>query len=159
LGAPTRGTRLTDGDVRGIVEDAITSGRLPEDPDNGVYFVLASSNVSQGDFCTLNCGWHNHNQLWLFGPQFNISFIGNTERCPDGCQPQATSPNGNPGADGMANVIAHELEETATSPHLNAWYDDHNNENGDKCAWTFGSMYIARVSMYSIKASTIGRFS
>jgi hypothetical protein len=35
-------------------------------------------------------------------------------------------------------VIAHELEETNTDPHLNAWYDSSGAENADKCAWTFG---------------------
>jgi hypothetical protein len=49
------------------------------------------------------------------------------------------SPNGNAGADGMASVLAHELEETATDPDLNAWYDRRGYENADKCAWTLGT--------------------
>jgi hypothetical protein len=39
----------------------------------------------------------------------------------------------------MASVIAHELEEMITDPNLNAWYDQRDYENADKCAWTFGS--------------------
>ena len=41
----------------------------------------------------------------------------------------------------MASIIAHELEETVTDPDLNAWYDRSGAENGDKCAWTFGTQY------------------
>ena len=56
---------------------------------------------------------------------------------------QTTSPNGNAGADGMASIIAHELEEAVTDPQLNAWYDRRGYENADKCAWTFGQTYTA----------------
>ena len=57
------------------------------------------------------------------------------------CEAQSTGPNGNAGADGMASIIAHELEEAVTDPDLNAWYDRRGAENGDKCAWTFGTTY------------------
>jgi hypothetical protein len=53
----------------------------------------------------------------------------------------SVSPNGLPGPDAMASVIAHELEEAATDPDLNAWYDRRGYENADKCAWTFGTTY------------------
>jgi hypothetical protein len=39
------------------------------------------------------------------------------------------------------NTLAHETEEAATDPDLNAWYDRRGYENADKCAWTFGSTY------------------
>ncbi len=41
----------------------------------------------------------------------------------------------------MVSVIAHELEEAATDPDLNAWYFASGNENADQCAWTFGTEY------------------
>ena len=28
-------------------------------------------------------------------------------------------------------------------PDLNAWYDAKGQENGDKCAWTVGTTYVA----------------
>jgi hypothetical protein len=67
------------------------------------------------------------------------SFVGNPDRCPSACSAQSKGPNGNAGADGMASIIAHELEEAVTDPDLNAWYDTRGQENADKCAWTFGS--------------------
>jgi hypothetical protein len=69
--------------------------------------------------------------------------VGNADRCPSACEAQTTSPNGNAGADAMASVIAHELEEAVTDPNLNAWYDTRGAENADKCAWTFGTVSSA----------------
>ncbi len=71
------------------------------------------------------------------------SFVGNAEAaCPAGCMAQQTnSPNNNPGADGMASVLAHELAETMTDPQFNAWYDVAGEESADKCSWTFGDTY------------------
>jgi hypothetical protein len=54
----------------------------------------------------------------------------------------------------MASIIAHELEETATDPDLNAWYDQRGAENADKCAWTFGSTYAASGALANMKLGT-----
>lgn len=55
----------------------------------------------------------------------------------------AASPNGDPAGDVMVSVVAHELSEAAGDPLLNAWYaDSSGEENGDLCAWTFGSYFI-----------------
>jgi hypothetical protein len=43
----------------------------------------------------------------------------------------------------MADSVAHEVEEFATDPDLNAWYDKRGNENADKCAWTYGTTSTA----------------
>jgi len=37
--------------------------------------------------------------------------------------------------DGVSILEGHELAESITDPHLNAWYDSGGNEIGDKCAW------------------------
>ena len=47
----------------------------------------------------------------------------------------------------MASILAHELEETVTDPLGTAWYDSQGAENGDKCAWTFGSPTPANQSI------------
>ena len=128
--------RLSDSKVRTVVSSAISSGRLPSDT-NGIYFVLTSTDVSESSgFCSRYCGWHTYGTI--SGANIKYAFIGNANRCLSGCAAQTTSPNGNPGVDGMISVIAHELEETVTDPNLNAWYDSKGAENGDKCAWTFG---------------------
>ena len=42
----------------------------------------------------------------------------------------------------LANVTGHELSETRSDPNGNAWFDSSGEENGDKCAWTFGGSYV-----------------
>lgn len=137
----SRGTSLSDAAIQGVVSDAITSGRLPNNTA-GVYFVLTSQDVTASSgFCTQYCGWHTYGTIG--GSNIKYSFVGNSARCPSACQAQNVGPNGNAGADGMASIIAHELEEAHTDPNLNAWYDSRGAENADKCAWTFGSTSTA----------------
>jgi hypothetical protein len=132
----SQGTRLSDTRVFNVVIRAINNGVLPYDP-NGVYFVLTSTNISESSgFCSRYCGWHTSGTS--SGRTIRFSFVGNANRCLNGCAAQTTSPNGNAGVDGMVSVMSHELEEATTDPDLNAWFDSKGAENGDKCAWTFG---------------------
>jgi hypothetical protein len=48
------------------------------------------------------------------------------------------SPSGTD-ADATINVTSHEHNEAITDPLGTAWYDSIGYENGDKCAWTFGT--------------------
>ena len=133
----SQGSRLSDANVQTIVSTAISSGKFASDL-NGVYFVLTSSEVSErSGFCNRYCGWHTYGTI--NGSNIKYSFVGNANRCLSSCAAQTISPNGNAGVDAMISVIAHELEEAATDPNLNAWYDSKGAENADKCAWTFGS--------------------
>ena len=150
----SKGTSLTDSNIQQIVASAITSNRLPLD-SHAVYFVLTSSDVTASSgFCTQYCGWHTHGTI--SGTDIKYSFVGNPARCPSACAEQtSTSPNGNVGADGMASIISHELEEAVTDPDLNAWYDHRGMENADKCAWTFGTTYPAsNGSLANVKLGT-----
>jgi hypothetical protein len=145
----SKGTSLSDSAIQTVVSSAITSGRLPKDT-NGVYFVLTSSDVTASSgFCTQYCGWHTHGTI--SGSDIKYSFVGNPDRCPSACEDQTVGPNGNAGADGMASIISHELEEAVTDPDLNAWYDTRGYENADKCAWTFGSTYSANGALANVK--------
>ena len=138
---PGGSTSLSDAGVASVVSSSISGGHLPADP-NGVYFVLTSPEVNEtSGFCTQYCGWHTH--ATMNGMDVKYSFVGNPARCPSECSAQSTSPNGDLGADAAASILAHELEETATDPDLNAWYDSSGNENGDKCAWNFGTVKTA----------------
>jgi hypothetical protein len=137
----SQGKRLSDSKVQAVVSNALSSGRLPTD-NNGIYFVLTSSDVSEtSGFCTRYCGWHTH--ATVNGTDIKYSFVGNLDRCPSACEWQTVSPNGDSGADGMASVMAHEAEEALTDPDLNAWYDSNGQENADKCAWKFGQTSTA----------------
>ncbi|MDX6532064.1 MAG: hypothetical protein QOH41_4354 [Blastocatellia bacterium] len=145
----SHGTSLSDSAIQAVVTSALTSGRLAYDT-SGIYFVLTSADVTASSgFCTQYCGWHTYGTINGFNIKY--SFVGNPDRCPSACEAQSTGPNSNAGADGMASIIAHELEEAVTDPNLNAWYDTRGRENADKCAWTFGSTSTAgNGSLYNM---------
>ena len=145
----SHGTSLSDAAILAVVSAKITSGALPKDP-NGVYFVLTSADVTAtSGFCSYYCGWHDHASIG--GTDIKYSFVGNPARCLSSCAEQTVSPNGNAGADGMASIIGHELEEAVTDPDLNAWYDQRGYENADKCAWTFGTTYTVNGAKANMK--------
>jgi Phosphate-induced protein 1 conserved region len=132
----SQGSNLSDRKVAAVVSNAINGGKLHKD-NNGIYFVLTSSDVAEtSGFCSRYCGWHTYGTL--SGTNIKYAFVGNANRCLNACSIQTNSPNGNAGVDGMVSVIAHELEESNTDPNLNAWYDANGAEDADKCAWTFG---------------------
>jgi phosphate-induced protein 1 len=151
-GVYSQGKALTDTTFPNVISAPLNNGKLPVDP-NGIYFVLTSPDVTltfppvagkpQG-FCTAFCGFHTSG---TFGTtDIKVAFVGDpSTQCPSGhtggtCSAQALSPNGDEGADAMANVMAHELNETITDPDGNAWF--HLNtagEVGDLCNFTFGT--------------------
>lgn len=146
------GTSLSDAQIQQVVADAINGGALPKNT-NAVYFVLTSADVTASSgFCSQYCGWHTHGTI--AGSDIKYSFVGNPDRCISSCAAQTTGPNGNAGADGMASIIAHEAEEAASDPDLNAWYDRRGYENADKCAWTFGTTYTSGGAKANMKLGT-----
>ncbi|MBA5686822.1 hypothetical protein [Rugamonas apoptosis] len=141
--AGTLGTKLTDANIQTVVTSAISSGALPLD-SNAVYFVMTdSATTATSGFCTQYCGWHTNTTV--SGQNIKYAFVGNPEtQCPSACGANTPSPNNTPGADAMASIFAHELEEAVTDPDGNAWYSLQSGmENGDKCAWTFGTTSTA----------------
>src|SRR5437660_8319945 len=126
--------------VSTVVSSALNSGKLPVD-GNGIYLVLTSPDVTEGNFCRSYCGYHARQTV--SGTDIKYGFVGDAAtQCPNGCEDQSISPNGDEGADGMANVITHEINETITDPDLTAWF--HNNtagEVGDLCNFTFGNRF------------------
>jgi hypothetical protein len=140
----SQGTKLRNSKISAAISAQLTSGGLPTDA-NGVYLFITSSDISESGFCTQFCGFHTHQTL--NGADIKWAFIGNTDRCPSGCEIQSTGPNspapGVGGADGMSNVITHETEEAITDPDLNAWFDSSGNEDADKCNFKFGPTQTA----------------
>lgn len=143
--AYSRGKDLSEADVYTVVAAQLVAGTLPKD-SNALYAVLISSDVKQhiglAGFCEWFCGWHSPQHLQ--GIDAHVILAGDVSTCTAGCAPDnpTVSPNGNVGADGMLSVIAHEIDESVTDPDLDAWFYDwggfSHDENGDRCAWTFG---------------------
>ena len=140
------GASLSDANIQTVVSNAITGGVLPNDA-NGIYFVLTSSDVTASSgFCTQYCGWHSWGTI--NGSNHRFAFVGNAARCITSCASQSIGPNCNAGVDGMVSVLAHELEEAATDPDGNTWYARTGYENGDDCAWTFGTSTLGSNGAY-----------
>lgn len=146
------GTSLTDAEILSIVTDTINAGVFPKDA-NAIYGVFTAEGIAESSgFLTQYCGWHTH--ATVSGSDVKYMFVGNPGTN-TACAAQNPSPNNNVGADAMASVIAHEIEEAVTDPDLNAWYDRQGAENADKCAWTFGTTYtVSNGSKANMKLGT-----
>jgi hypothetical protein len=78
------------------------------------------------------CAYHGFDAL-----EPNITYINLPYTTDAGWHCGEDSVNGANGTlDGVSITAGHELAETITDPLLNAWYDAHGYEVGDKCAWT-----------------------
>lgn len=55
------------------------------------------------------------------------------------CSSANGSPNNNAAADATISTTSHEANETITDPLGNAWFDLQGYENGDKCAYKYGT--------------------
>lgn len=142
----------TGNQVSDVVENALTTKALKTDP-NGVYLVLTASDVNVADFMSTLCAYH-----WFYDnaqTTVKYAFIGDASNNLSQCSPQVSnSPNGNPAADAMVSVIAHEFVEAVSDPYGTSWFDQAGFENADKCAWTYGS--ASRVANGSFANMTLG---
>lgn len=141
-GTTTAAKKLSDAKIQSIINSHVGAGKEFPVDSNGIYFLITSKDVTASSgFCTQYCGWHTYGTL---GGTANLkySYLGDPARCLSSCAAYTgTTPNANAGADGLASIFAHELEEAGSDPLLNAWYDSTGYENADKCAWTFGTEY------------------
>jgi hypothetical protein len=96
-----------------------------------------SSDVPRGN--AGYCAWHSAGTCKGIPVQFAFFFNLDGDM---GCDPADTSGLHSQGLAALSNVSGHELSEARTDPALNAWFDAAGNENGDKCAWTFGAPLV-----------------
>ena len=99
---------------------------------NGFYPVYSDQPRGAQRFCA----WHSAGTCNGVTVQFGFFF--NLDNDP-GCDPEDTTTGHSEPVAALGNVSGHELSETLTDMHLNAWYDSSGAENSDKCAWTFGA--------------------
>ena len=103
------------------------------------YFLFTPKNVGScyGSSCAYSyfCAYHSNigsgSSAILYANMPYAAYV------PKACG-SGQSPNNND-ADSTINVTSHEHNETITDPLGTAWFDASGNENGDKCAWNFGT--------------------
>ena len=104
------------------------------------FFMFTAKNVgscSDSSHCAFSnyCAYHS----WIGSGSTETLYANQpyTDTVPADCD--ATAHPNNSEADPTINVVSHEANETMTDPNGNAWYDLAGYENGDKCAWNFGT--------------------
>jgi len=142
---------LTDAQIIAEVDSVIAAQGWTRNAST-IFFMFTPSNVgscfdSGGGTCayTAYCAYHGYtpsgaiyaNQPYAFNPNCDVG------EYPNGSSNQA---------DPTINVASHEFNEAITDPQVNissAWYDAAGYENGDKCAWTFGTRSGSAGAQYS----------
>ena len=150
----TLGTTLTDANILALAKGSLGKGTVSGTLNpNALYFVLTAPGIAESSgFLTAYCGWHSSEIMDYNNTvptpavapttDMKYSFVGDpgTNKACIGQTQTTYSPNSNVGADAMTSVIAHELEETVTDPDGTGWWNSTTGaENGDQCAWKFGT--------------------
>ena len=123
---------------------------------------FAGSTLTSANACTINhqpsaayCAYHNQDtgQGTVYAnmpfPVY-LSPVGYT--CGSNARGHGIieSPNGNPDADTEISPTSHEIMEAATDPDtVTGWYDRSGYENGDECAYVYGTMSGTAGSRYN----------
>jgi hypothetical protein len=156
-GSQYAGTNTEYADSNGNVSSAVVLGATHLDPSaaasggNNTGAILAevckeiTSPVENGYYPVYvdaprghqrYCAWHSAGSC--SGVTVQFAFFFDLDGDP-GCDPEDPGTTHSQGLAALGNVSGHELSETLTDMHLNAWYDSSGAENSDKCAWTFGA--------------------
>ena len=125
---------------------------IPNPVSNGYYAVYVDTPRGHAGYCA----WHSYGTCGSTPVQF--AFFFNLDNDP-GCDPQDTVTGHPQGLSALANVSGHELSEARTDPRNGGWYDSSGAENGDKCAWTFGSrdLTFSNGSVWKIQGNWSNR--
>ncbi len=140
---------LTDPQIRAEITSTLTTDSLPTGMGD-IYLVvlppqvetcLGALDAAAGGTCSDTaysgyCGYHSGatvgSAIALYADipyptAYSYTCIG------------SESPNGSPTLDSALSLISHEHNETITDPTGLGWRDSVGNENGDECAWNFGT--------------------
>jgi hypothetical protein len=128
---------VSDAQLQTEIKNYVAAHGLPKN-GNTQYFVFTAPGVGScsGSSCAYStyCAYHG----WIGSGSTaiiyaNQPYVENASGCDAGHHPNAS-----PG-DAALNVVSHEHNEAITDPFGTAWYDMQGYENGDKCAWSWGS--------------------
>ena len=128
---------LTDAQLQAEIDRVVTAQGWSR--SGAEFFMLTAKGIGScsGSACAFSyfCAYHSN-----FAATAGDTLYANmpyADTVPAACD-SGQHPN-NDDADPEINVISHEHNETITDMHGNAWYDRRGYEDGDKCAWNFGS--------------------
>ena len=129
---------LTDQQLQTEIAKVIAANHLPTGGATE-YFMFTPKNVGScdGSSCSYSTYCAYHSNFTDNGAEVLYANMPYAAFVPNACG-SGESPNAND-ADSTINVTSHEHNETITDPLGSAWFDRSGNEDGDKCAWNFGT--------------------
>jgi len=120
IGSYTHGSTLSDSDITGIVNDAIST-YLPDDP-NGIYIVYSDKGAGTNNSGSCTCGHHTHSGGHKIAQMDDPAWCKSINPADSFCAfGYATSPNGDANIDHMASVTWHEIAEAVSDPSGGGW--------------------------------------
>jgi hypothetical protein len=144
---PSAGANVSDAAMTSMLQSAFNAGKLTYDA-NTLYSIFTAGTVNLGGgFGTQYCAYHTHATVTINGVAKTVLYAAMPYNYAyaSACTSGLAAANGSydKGADYEVNTFVHEIEETTTDMMGNAWYDSRGYENGDKCAWTWGTTYTS----------------
>ena len=133
---------LTDAQIQAEVVKIATStpGWAPSADNQKMFFVFTARNVGScfdASHCAFSYYCAYHGDFFSGNTHYIYANQPYTMTAPSSCG-SGQAPN-DQDADSTLNVTSHEHNEAITDPDGNAWFDRTGAENGDKCAWNFGT--------------------
>ncbi len=129
---------ITDAQIRTEIQKVMTANGWTAGP-NKLFFLFTAKGIGScfGSSCAFSqyCAYHSN-----FSSTSGVALYANqpyADTVPSACD-IGQRPNGDD-ADATINVTSHEHAEAITDAQGSAWYDSQGYENGDKCAWKFGT--------------------
>jgi hypothetical protein len=156
---PKKGDVVSQNKMANLIEAGFATGAFTYDPST-LYMVFTGSGVNLGGGFSSEglsyCAWHSayrrgNGQIVQFSAMpydadFNIAHPSTHGFI---CTYLTKGVNSDLGAEATVSAMTHEIEETATDP-VSQWSkkffygytDQFGEENGDKCAYTYGSTLV-----------------
>jgi hypothetical protein len=120
-------------------------------PGNPVNQQCTINPTSSSAFCAYHSRFGNSPNFTVYANMpFPIYGTGGSTCSSEASFPTTESPNSNPDADVEVSPLSHEISEAVTDPDVNTgWYDDFGFENGDECAYKYGSTSGSAGALYN----------
>lgn len=129
---------LTDGQLQTEIQN-VMAAKGWKASSSTEFFLFTAKGIGScaGSSCSFSqyCAYHS----WIGSGSSAILYANMpyADTVPAACD-SGQHPN-NDDADATINVTSHEHNETITDEQGSAWFDRRGSENGDKCAWNFGT--------------------
>jgi hypothetical protein len=160
---------IDDNQVINETQNVVAARGLPVDLAH-IYVLFLAKHVetcfdgggtlTAGNACTINhepstryCAYHSQTSHGMVYANLSFPIYDSSTgfTCSsDAVYPRVQAPNGDPDADTEVSPTSHEIMEAITDPDTRTgWFDSSGFENGDECAYIFGSTKGGQGKLYN----------